>query len=147
MNKSRGPEGNFQLTSIAGWANLIRKRKFTPWFLEKCLERLIGTKPKAIRTLNTTTFTIEVDSVEQSTAMKAITEINGINTEMNVNTTFYKIKGLIYIYGYNMSSFQAFQSKLKEQYGLHEVVEATWIKVRNNNRATPLLLTFCSELP
>ena len=111
------------------------------------MEGLIGTKPKAIRTLNTTTFTIEVDSVEQSTAMQAITEINGINTEISVNTTFYKTKGLIYIYDYNMSSFQAFQSRLKEQYGLHEVVEATWIKARNNNRAKPLLLTFCTDLP
>ena len=46
-----------------------------------------------------------------------------------------------------MSSFQAFRSRLKEQYGLHEMVEATWIKTRNNNRAKPLLLIFCREFP
>ena len=46
-----------------------------------------------------------------------------------------------------MCSFQAFQTRLKEQYGLHEVVEATWVKTKQNGSAHSLLLTFYGELP
>ena len=111
------------------------------------MERCIGSKPKAIRTVNSTTFRVEVGSIEQSTAQLNITEINGIDAEITVNITFHKIKGLVCIYEYNMCGFQEFQSRLKEQYGLHEIVEATWIKTKRNNNARPLLLTFCRELP
>ena len=36
------------------------KRKFTPWLLEKCLEKILTEKPISIRSKSKTTFTIEV---------------------------------------------------------------------------------------
>ena len=45
------------------------KSKVTLWLLEKYLEQHLGAKPKTIRTSSKTTFTVEVASKEQSTAM------------------------------------------------------------------------------
>ena len=123
------------------------KRRFTPWLLEKCIEKHIGSKPKSIRTANKTTFIIEVNSKEQSNAIQTIAKLNGIETEIKVNSFAHLNKGLIYVYGYNMRNFEVFRERLIEQHGLQDVKEAPWIKTRSNNRATPLLLTFHNELP
>ena len=127
--------------------NETDKRKVTPWLLEKCLEQQLGAKPKTIRTTNKTTFTVEIASREQSTAMQAVSKINGIPVEISVNTALNGNKGLVYIYGYNMVDFEAFKAGLTAQYGLSSIIEATWIKPRNGNGAKPLLLTFPNELP
>ena len=123
------------------------KRKVTPWLLEKCLEKQLGSKPKTIRTTSNTTFTAVVHNKEQSDNMKTINNINGIKTEIKVNKTYNTIKGLIYVYGYNMSNFEAYKRGMMEKYGLQDVVEATWIRPRGNNKAKPLLLSFPNELP
>ena len=123
------------------------KRKFTPWLLEKCIEKHIGSKPKSIRTVNKTTFIIEVCNKEQGSAVQTITNINGIDAEIKINNFAHLNKGLIYVYGYNMVDFDGFKSKLMEQHNLQDVKEASWIKTRSNNRATPLLVTFHNELP
>ena len=73
------------------------KRKFTPWLLEKCMERQLGSKPKAIRTINSTTFTIEVSNNLQSEKMLAVTEINGTSAQISVNTSLNIIKSLVYM--------------------------------------------------
>ena len=123
------------------------KRKFTPWLLEKCLTQQLGSKPTTIRTTNNTTFTVEVASREQSMHMQRIKDINGISTEISVNKSFNTIKGLVYVYGYNLSDFEAFKRGMIKQYGLQDVIEASWIKPRGNSNAKPLLLSFPKELP
>ena len=63
------------------------KRTFTPWLLEKCLTNYLGSKPKAIRTLNKITCTIEVDNDRQSQEMKKLSVLNGIQVKVEVNYT------------------------------------------------------------
>ena len=70
------------------------KRKFTPLLLE------LGSKPKTIRTTNSTTFTIEINNNRQSEKMQAVTEINSISAQISVNTSLNILKGLVYIYIY-----------------------------------------------
>ena len=108
--------------------------------------RDICSKPRSIRTSNKTTFVVEVNSKEQSTAVQAITNINGIAAEITVNNFAHLKKGLIYIYGYNRHNFESFKARLIKQHGLQDVTEATWIKNRSNNRAVTLLLTFHKEM-
>ena len=59
--------------------------------------------------------------------MQRITEINGISTEMSANKSFNTIKGLVYVYGYNLSGFETFKRGLIKQYGLQDVIEVSWI--------------------
>ena len=42
--------------------------------------------------------------------------------------------GLVYVYGYNLSKFEAFKRVLIKQYGLQDVIEASWIKPRGNTK-------------
>ena len=100
------------------------KRKFTPCLLERCLEQQVGSKPKTIRTTNKTTFTVEIATKEESITMQTVSNINGINVEVTVNTALNINKGLVYIYGYNMVDFASFKG-LTKQYGLSSVIEAT----------------------
>ena len=79
--------------------------------------------------------------------MQEVKDINGISVEVSVNTVLNVNKMLFYIYGYNMVDFEGFKAELAEQYGLSNVVEATWITPRRGNNAKPLLLTFPDELP
>ena len=79
--------------------NTTNKRKVTPWLLAKCLEQQLGAKPNTIRTTNKTTFTVEIVSREQSTAMQSVTSINSIPVEISFNTALNAYKGLLYIYG------------------------------------------------
>ena len=89
---------------------------------------------------------LEINSKEESNAIQTIAKLNGIETEIKVNSFAHLNKGLIYVYGYNMRNFEVFRERLIEQHGLQDVKEAPWIKTRSNNRATPLLLTFRNEL-
>ena len=123
------------------------KRKFTPWLEERSLERELGSKLKTIRTTSNTTFRIEVNNSEQSNAMQTITNINGIQTKISVNTILQTTEGLIYVYGYNMVDFKTLREGLMNQFGLQDVIEASWIKSRGNGNAKPLLLHFRNEIP
>ena len=123
------------------------KRKFSPWLLEKCLTSHLGAKPKTVRSLNATTFLVEVQTTRESDAMASLRSLNQIDVRVSVNSSVDLIKGLIYIHGYNMSDFPAFKAGLMAQYGLHDVVEASWIKPRSQNSAKPLLLSFRGTVP
>ena len=79
--------------------------------------------------------------------MQRIKDINGISMEISVNKSFNTIKGLVYVYGYNLSDFEAFKRGLIKQYGLQDVIEASCIKPRENGKAKLLLLSFPKELP
>ena len=79
--------------------NETDERKVTPWLLVKCLEQQLGAKPKAIRTTNKTTFTVEIASREQSTEIQSVSNIHGIPVQVSVYTALNVNKGLVYIYG------------------------------------------------
>ena len=118
------------------------KRKFAPWLLDKCTSNYLGSKPKAIRTLNKTALTIEVNCDEQSKEMGKLEKLYGIEVRITVNNKLSANKGLIYIYGYNMTDFEKFKKGLMEEHGLIDVVEPTWITSTRNKRAKPLLISF-----
>lgn len=79
--------------------------------------------------------------------MATLSSLNGVDVRVCVNSTVDLMKGLVYIYGYDMSDFPAFKAGLMEQYGLHDVVEAVWIKPRSQHSAKPLLLSFRGAVP
>lgn len=122
------------------------KRKFTPWLLEKSISNCLGSKPRTIRTLNNTTFVVEVVSKEQGAALANLNNIHGNEVRVEVNNNLSVNKGLIHVYGYNMTNFERFKKGLIDEYGLANVTEATWMK-RNNSRSTPLILDFRGEMP
>ena len=127
--------------------NKQNRRKCTPWLLEKCIERHIGSKPKSIRMSNNMTFVVELNNKNHNIAVQAITNINRMAVEISVNNFANLNRGFIYIYGYNMSNFKSLKARLMKQRGLQDATKATWIKIRSNNRAVPLLLTFHKEIP
>ena len=110
------------------------------------MEQQVGSKPKTIRTTKKTTFTGEIATKEESIAMQAVSNINGIDVEVTVNTALGINKGFVYIYGYNMVEFKSFKEGLTKQYGLSSVINATWNESKRANCAKPLLLTLTNEL-
>lgn len=123
------------------------KRKFTPWLLEKCLALQLGSKPRSIRSTNTNSFTVEINTEKESQIMSELKNINNIPIEIQVNNSISIIQGLVYVYNYNMADFDKFKEGLKKQYGLQEAIEPHWIKAREKVQAKPLLLNFREELP
>ena len=73
------------------------KRKFTPWLLEKCLEKMLSEKTISIRSKSKTTFTVDVGTYEGSKVMQAVKLIHGIPVSTVINTAISICKGLIYI--------------------------------------------------
>ena len=135
MNLRKDLQGHILLTSTVKWMRMTKGK----WH-HSC-------RRSTIRTSSKTTFTVEVASKEQSTAMQEVKDINGISVKVGVNTALNVNKGVLYIYGYNMVDFEAFKAGLAEQYGLSSVVEAAWIKPRRGNNAKPVWLTFPIGLP
>ena len=56
-------------------------------------------------------------------------------------------KGLLYVYGYDKSSFEDFKTGLMNQHNLTNVEEVIWIKPQRRNKAKPLILSFRRDLP
>ena len=74
-------------------------------------------------------------------------ELNGTAVRVEENTDLNVSKSIIYIYGYNMLTFEKFKEELAQDYGLTSVTEPQWIKRRNNGREIPLMLEFRRYLP
>ena len=123
------------------------KKKFTPWLLEKSISKCLGSNPRTIRTLNNTTFVVEVASREQAVALSKLTEVNGIEVKVEENSNLSVNKGIIYINEYNMRDFNMFKEGLKQDYGLLDVIEATRMNKGRNGRTVPLLIDFRGDLP
>ena len=123
------------------------KRKLTPWLLEKSISKSLGSNPRTIRTLNNTTFVVEVASSEQSAALSRLTEVNGIEVKVEENSNLSVNKGIIYTNEHNMREFDMFKEGLKQDDGLADVIEATWMNRGRNGRSVPLLIDFRGDLP
>ena len=123
------------------------KRKISPFLLEKCIQNQTGTKPGTIRTKDTTTFIIEISSHKESVAMTILDKIHNYPIKTIINYTSDIQKGLIYIYGYDISSFEDFKTGLMNEHNLINVEEAIWMKPQRGNNAKPLILSFRRDLP
>ena len=93
--------------------------------MEKCVTNVLGSKPKTIRTLNKTTFTIEVQDNEQSAQLAKLRNSNGIDVKVAVNKAPGANRGLVYVYQYNLADMENFKQGLMNDYGLVEVVDPT----------------------
>ena len=126
---------------------LEHKRKISPFLLEKCIQNHTGTKPRTIRTKDATTFIIEISSHKESVAMTVLDKIHNHPVKTTINNTSDIQKGLIYVYGYDMSSFEDFKTGLINQNNLINVEEAIWMKPKRGNNAKPLILSFRRDVP
>ena len=122
------------------------KRQFSPWLLEKSLTGAVGQKPKSIRSKNETTLTIEVSSEHQGNTLLALKTLNNIPIEVKTSNIGKLKKGLIYIYGYDVSDFPNFRESLKTDLGVAEVELTPWIKPRNS-LSQALLISFHDDTP
>ena len=122
------------------------KRQFSPWLLEKSLTGTVGQKPKSIRSKNETTLTIEVSSEHQGNTLLALKTLNNIPIEVKTSNIGKLKKGLIYIYGYDVSDFPNFRESLKADLGVAEVELTPWIKPRNS-LSQALLISFHDDTP
>ena len=122
------------------------KKQFTPWLLEKCLGHELGQNPKAIRSKNKITLTIVITTESQSNKIVKLKSLNNINIEVNINNNCKINKGLIYIYGFDLSDYENFRQSLIRETGLVEVENAHWIKPRNPN-AKAMLINFRENTP
>ena len=141
----RGPKFNSFFDCIL--PSEEQKRKLKPWVLEKHIEQHIGSKPRSIRTKNSSTFTVEIGTQAESRAMYTLSSIGGIPTKVTVNSDSNLTKGLIYVHGYSMLNFNKYKEGLQKQYGLANVEEAPWIKPRRNSSGKPLIISFRSDPP
>ena len=122
------------------------KKKFLPWMLEKCLTNYLGGKPKCIRSKTKDTISIEIKTREEGEKIEQMKELNGCPVEIKPNNE-RELKALIYVKEYNMLDFDTYKKGLVAQFGLRDVVEASWIKTKDN-RTKPLLLSLNgSEIP
>ena len=108
------------------------KRKLSPWMLERCLTQHLGSKPKTIRSRSRTTFSVEVSDVKQSKKMRGLTHLNNLPVAVDENLDYRIIKGLVYIYEYDMTGFELFKKGLIERCGIQDAVQATWMTPRNH---------------
>ena len=53
------------------------KRTFSPSSLERCLKNIINVRPKTIRTVNNTTYSVELNSLSQAVLLRSVEEVGG----------------------------------------------------------------------
>ena len=117
--------------------NEIDKRRISPWLLEKSVENQIGKKPRSIRSVSKTAFIIEVETEEQSMKIAEVEQLAGHAVKME-KSKISTVKGMIYIQDYDMNNFEQYRKSLMMEFGLQEVIMATWVKTREIT-TTPLL--------
>ena len=127
--------------------DIEHKLKISPSLLKKCIQNHTGTQSRIIRTKDATTFIIEISSHKESVAMTILDKIHNYPVKTTINNTSDIQKGLVYVYGYDISSFEVFKTGLMNEHNLINVEEAIWIKPQRGNNAKPLILSFRRDLP
>lgn len=123
------------------------KKTFSPWCLQKCISLEVGGKPKNIRSINSTTFSVEVSSDKQSSSLLNLTSLKKCPITVKKHSQHGHLRGLVYLYEYNLTNFESYKKSLIRRLPIDDAVSATWIKSRNE-KAKPILLTFkTSEVP
>ena len=96
------------------------KRKLSPWMLKRCLTQHLGSKPKTIRSRSRTTVSVEVLDVKQSKKIRGLTHLNNLPVAVDENLDYGIIKGVVYIYKYDMTDFELFKKGLIERCGIQD---------------------------
>jgi len=124
-------------------ANL--KRKLTPWVIDKCITHALTGKVK-ITTGAKDYLIIEVETAQQSIEIMKIKDINKIPVVMSEYQEFNTSQGIVYIYGYDLSNFEAFKKGIKEDLTVADAELAFWVKPRVSF-AKAVKITFKQKTP
>ena len=122
------------------------RKKFTPWSLEKGVESYLKRKPKSIRAKGKEGFIVEIETKTESELMKNMKEIYGYEVKTTVSKDRLR-RVLLYVKEYNMMDFETYKKGLMEQFGFQDVVEATWIKTKNDSSKPLLVSVSGNDLP
>jgi len=122
------------------------KRQINPFEIEKEISGRIGGTPKSIGSHGRNGILVEVRNKQQSEKIRSLATLCNLQCNTRSFTFYNETKGMIYIYNNEMDDIESFCAGLKEEYDLSSVIEANWIKARNNGRAF-LIATNQNELP
>ena len=123
------------------------KRKLNPWILELSLQKVLGNKPKKIRSCSDNAYVVQVNTKEESNRILKLKQIENIPVEkVAEHPSFNCSKGLAFIYNYDLTDFNKFRSQFLQDTGHRNIEQATWIKPRNEN-AKPVLISFNQNIP
>jgi len=78
--------------------NPEKKKKFSPWMIQKCFKQELGNKPRTIRSKSESEFVIEVNNEAESEAISSIKKLNNIDVRITKCTNINQSKGLVYIH-------------------------------------------------
>ena len=78
--------------------------------------------------------------------MEKLKDLNGCKVDIQQNVD-RELKALVYMKEYNMIDFESFKKDLMSQFGLLEVIEALWIKVKYDRTKLLLLHLKGNERP
>ena len=119
------------------------RKKFSPWFLEKCFTNALGKKPVQIRSHNQQRHIlhIEIDDETSSKRLSTLTSLNNVQIKVSVNKQIQAKQALVYIREYDLHDFEEYKKGLIQHCGVVDAREATWIKPRNMT-TKPILLSF-----
>ena len=145
-SKQQNYETHFELT-----VEKEVKRKLTPWALEKAIELHLGNKAKSIHSRNETTFLVEVDNKkDQTEKIMKLERVLDYECKVTPANNIYHPQGIAFVYEQNIESNESFEKFQKEFIKYHKVlnvVKASWIKPREGQNSTAILITFSGELP
>ena len=79
--------------------------------------------------------------------MRGLTHLNNLPVAVDENLDYGIIKGLLYIYEYDMTDFELFKKGLIERCGIQDAVQATWITPRNHFSKQIIVCFRQPELP
>merc|ERR1719259_1557505 len=103
--------------------NPEKKKKFSPWLIERCFTQLLWGKPRSIRSKSESEFIIKVNNEDQSKAILSIQKLYNVDVQVTECTNINQSKGLVYIYDYNVpdSGFEEYSTNLKNAFNLVHV--------------------------
>ena len=125
------------------------KKTFRPFSLQNSLKTIIGQKPKSVRTINSTTYFIEVNTIKQADTLLNTSSIGGCSVMVRESriSSSSQPKGVVYISEYDLTKFDSYREELLKCLPITDVIIATWRK-SFNTRSKALLLTFnCETIP
>jgi len=111
------------------------KRTICPFKFERGLIQNLGGSPLSISKGGKDAYLVEVRNKSQSEKILCVSEIDGKPCTVRPHTLFNDTKGLIYIHNSEIDDFQSFKDGLCHEYRFRDVVQAHWIKTRQNSQA------------
>ena len=97
--------------------------------------------------MDASTFVNEISSHSESGTMTALDKTYKYPVQTSINNTSDIQNGLVYVYGFDITSFDRFKTGSMNQHSLVNVEEAIWIEPKRGNNAKPTILSFRSDPP